>query len=375
MCTLFVARVAQISSLRLALVGRRSHKNLDRGRHKKGKGDYLTSVAKQAKTAFLHGPTVWKVADRRDRTRNLSLRKRCTKTCGGEATLWISYVREILVEHVHSPCLPFRELTVPWLLNGETIERIACVTQSTELDGDAENSLLLRFRLQQIRQASKGYRMAWAFIDLRGTRNFDDVCWVAALRLQSLPETAKICRKNTNNGEWTSHRRGKEAQVAKNKRFPLTCCWGRHVEGACSCPKSLSTPSRTFNWREMGALWQWQVDRDSCRSTCSRSTLSELSPRARHNQNNRRSPVFDRSLAKHSPHWHQNVFPTGEAGGHKSKSGSLSFSPDWASAAAASVSSTVLYSASCRSFYGVTSLLCEAKKWEQNRRQTTMKKC
>ena len=26
----------------------------------KGKGTYLTSVAKQAKTAFLHGPTVWK---------------------------------------------------------------------------------------------------------------------------------------------------------------------------------------------------------------------------------------------------------------------------------------------------------------------------
>ena len=25
---------------------------------KKGKGNYLTSVAKQAKTAFLHGPTV-----------------------------------------------------------------------------------------------------------------------------------------------------------------------------------------------------------------------------------------------------------------------------------------------------------------------------
>ena len=67
-------------------------------------------------------------------------------------------MREILVEHVHSPCLPFRELTVPWLLNGATIERIACVTQSTELDGDAENGLLLRFRLQQVRQASKGWR-------------------------------------------------------------------------------------------------------------------------------------------------------------------------------------------------------------------------
>ena len=66
----------------------------------------------------------------------------------------------ILVEHVHSPCLLFRELTVPWLLNGATIERprIACVTQSTELDGDAENGLLLRFRLQQVRQASKGWR-------------------------------------------------------------------------------------------------------------------------------------------------------------------------------------------------------------------------
>ena len=67
-------------------------------------------------------------------------------------------MREILVEHVHSPCLPFRELTVPWLLNGATIERIACVTQSTELDGDAENGLLLRFWLQQVRQASKGWR-------------------------------------------------------------------------------------------------------------------------------------------------------------------------------------------------------------------------
>ena len=96
-------------------------------------------------------------------------------------------------------------------------------------------------------------RMAWTFIDLRGTRNFDDVCWVAALRLQSLPEAAKICRKNTNNGEWTIHQRGKEAQVAKNKRFPLTCCWGRHLEGAWSCQKSLSTPSRTSNWRKMCA--------------------------------------------------------------------------------------------------------------------------
>ena len=34
--------------------------SLDQKVKGKGKGNYLTSVAKQAKTAFLHGPTVWK---------------------------------------------------------------------------------------------------------------------------------------------------------------------------------------------------------------------------------------------------------------------------------------------------------------------------
>ena len=77
-------------------------------------------------------------------------------------------MREILVEHVHSPCLPFSELTVPWLVNGATIERIARVTQSTELDGDAENGLLLRFRQQQERQASKGWRELSSIYEARG---------------------------------------------------------------------------------------------------------------------------------------------------------------------------------------------------------------
>ena len=36
------------------------------------KVSYLTLVAKQANTAFLHGPTVWKVADRRDQTHGFS---------------------------------------------------------------------------------------------------------------------------------------------------------------------------------------------------------------------------------------------------------------------------------------------------------------
>ena len=177
-------------------------------------------------------------------------KSRPRKTCGGEATLWISYVREILVEHVHSPCLLFRELTVPWLLNGATIERIACVTQSTELGGDAENGLLLRFRLQQ---ADKHRKDGVSFHRFTRNKEFRRRLLGGALRLQSLPETAKICRKYTNNGEWTIHRRGKEAQVAKNKRFPLTCCRGRHLEGAWSCSKSLSKPSRTSNWRKMRA--------------------------------------------------------------------------------------------------------------------------
>ena len=49
-------------------------------------------------------------------------------------------------------------LTVPRHLNGATIERTVCVTLSIELDGDAENGLLLHFRLQQVRPAPKGWR-------------------------------------------------------------------------------------------------------------------------------------------------------------------------------------------------------------------------
>ena len=137
--------------------------------------------------------------------------------------------------------------------------------------------------------------MVWAFIGFRGRRNFDDVCCVAALRLQSLPETAKICRKNTNNGEWTILRRGKEAQVAKNKIFPLTCGWGRRLEGAWACPKSLLTPSRTSNWRKM-------------RANSGKSTATVVDQRAAVRRwvnflhafdiiktTDRRSPVFDPS--------------------------------------------------------------------------------
>ena len=63
---------------------------------------------------------------------------------------------------------PRVDSSMAFVLNGATIERIACVTQSTELDGDAENGLLLRFRLQQVRQASKGCRELSSIYEERG---------------------------------------------------------------------------------------------------------------------------------------------------------------------------------------------------------------
>ena len=53
------------------------HDNYSYRLNKGKKVSYLMSVAKQAKAAFLRGPVVWKIADCQDRTRNLSLRKRC----------------------------------------------------------------------------------------------------------------------------------------------------------------------------------------------------------------------------------------------------------------------------------------------------------
>ena len=97
-------------------------------------------------------------------------------------------------------------------------------------------------------------RMEWAFIDSYEERGISTtfVGWLLCDN-NRCSKLRKFVEKNTNNGERTIHRRGKDAQVAKNKSFPLTCCWGRHLYFAWSCPKSLSTPSRTSNWRKMRA--------------------------------------------------------------------------------------------------------------------------
>ena len=68
------------------------------------------------------------------------------------------------------------------------------MTRSTELDGDAENGLLLRFRRQQGRQAPKGWRELSSVYEERG---------ISATLLGgcSATSTEKVCRKDTNNGD------------------------------------------------------------------------------------------------------------------------------------------------------------------------------
>ena len=166
--------------------------------------------------------------------------------------------------------------TVPRPFKGATIERTACMTRSTELDGDAENGLMLRFRRQQGRRAPKGWRELSSIYEERGIST-TFVGWLLC------DFNREMCRKDTNNGDWTIHRRRKEAQVEKNKRFPLTCCRVRHFRGRISKKPVNAVQEHVTEW-----AWKRQVDRDSCRSTCSPSTLSELSPHTRHNQNNRR---------------------------------------------------------------------------------------
>ena len=89
-------------------------------------------------------------------------------------------------------------------------------------------------------------RMAWAFIDLRGIST-TFVGWLLC------DFNREMCRKDTNNGEWTIHRRRKEAQVEKNKRFPLTCCWVRQFRGRMSKPVN-AVQEHVTEWRCLKTL-------------------------------------------------------------------------------------------------------------------------
>ena len=253
------------------------------------------------------------------------------------------------------------------LLNGTTIEQAACVTLSTKLDGNAENGLLLRFRLQHVRQAPKRWHKLSLVSEERGIST-TFVGWLLCDFIRC-PKTGKTCRKNKQWMKDTST--GQRSASSENQGYPLIF-WGWDDQRVLVQKSSQRRQEHMTQWRNV--CKQWHVDSDSWRSTCSASTLSELSQRTRHNENNRCSPVFDPSR------WTPDLHTATRTCSHRSRRpqvqvwpGSLSFSPDWA--AARSGSTIVMYSASCRSFYGVASSLCEAKNWDQNRRQTRMKKC
>ena len=322
MCTLFVARVAQISNLRLALVGRRSHKNLDRGRHVKVK----------RLSEFLTCGRFWK---------NTSTLRVCLSASWQFHGFW----------------------------TGATIERIARMTVNRVGRRRWKRSSVA---LSAATSTTSIERMAWAFIDLRGTRNFDDVCWVASLRLQSLPETAKICRKNTMVNERSID--GAKKRKWRKKKISTHLLLGETLRGRLVMSKSLSTPSRTSNWRKMRA--------NSGKSTATavdlravvRRWVSELSPRARHKSKQQTQSCL-RSLSKHSPHWHQNVFPL-----EKQADTSPSLDRFRFHRTELQLQLRLFHPPYCTPLLVVASTewlhyFAKQKKWEQNHRQTTMKKC
>ena len=68
------------------------------------------------------------------------------------------------------------------------------MTRSTELDGEAENGLLLRFRRQQGRQAPKGWRELSSVYEDQGIST-TFVGWLLC------DFNREMRRKDTNNGE------------------------------------------------------------------------------------------------------------------------------------------------------------------------------
>ena len=149
-CSSRITHFDPCEPLLLALVGRRSHKNLDRGRH----------VRCSDSLNFLRAGDFGR-----------------TRPC-------------------HSPCVPSHEfivLTVPRPFKGATIERTACMTRSTEL-GRLKTVFLLRFRRQQGRQAPKGWHELSSLYEERGI-SMTFVGWLLC------DFNREMCRKDTNNGD------------------------------------------------------------------------------------------------------------------------------------------------------------------------------
>ena len=77
--------------------------------------------------------------------------------------------------------------------------------------GDAKKGFLLRFRRQQVQQTPKGWRELSSVSEERGiSTTFVGHGWLLC-NFNCCAKTAKLCRKSTNNGGWTIHRRSAPA--------------------------------------------------------------------------------------------------------------------------------------------------------------------
>ena len=135
-------------------------------------------------------------------------------------------------------------------------DRADCVrdTVNGELDGDAENGLLLRFRLQQVdlRQALKGWRELSLIYEERGIST-TFVGWLLC-DFNRCPKLRKFVEKIQTMVNERSIHGAKKRKWRKTRDFHSLVAGGdTGLEGAWSCQKSLSTPSRTSNWRKMCA--------------------------------------------------------------------------------------------------------------------------
>ena len=120
------------------------------------------------------------------------------------------------------------------------MERIACVTQSTGLDSDAENSLLLRFRQQQLRQASKGWRELSSIYEERGIST-TFVMWLLCdfnrcTKLRKFVEKIKTM-VNERSIDGAKKRMRKWRKTKDFHSLVAVGGGGGHLEGACHVQK------------------------------------------------------------------------------------------------------------------------------------------
>ena len=146
-------------------------------------------------------------------------------------------MREISVEHVHSPCLlsprvycadsskAFERRTV-------TIERTACVDKVNRVGRRRWKRSSVALLAAANTTSTK--RMVWAFIVFRGTRNFCLLVGYSATLIAARKLWKFVEKIQTIVNERSMEQR---SAVAKTRKFPPTCCRVRHFRGRLVMPK------------------------------------------------------------------------------------------------------------------------------------------